>query len=325
MISTSDLKRGAMMELDGQIVQIISYEHQKIGRGSAQVRLKVKNIRTGAIFDTTAQAGPSGRASGSTSATSSTCTPRATSTTSWTRTPTSSSRCRRHQLGDAVNYLKDGMELEVLMYDDEPVGVDLPLNVVLEVTQTDPGFKGDTATGGNKPAAARDRPDHQRAAVRQHRRQDSRRHARRLLHRADVTPLAVLGPERRGARRSCWRCWPGPTSSSSTSPRRRRVCRLRRDPPLRGRPRLAGRAAGAVNRSSLAIASPWSGIFHPAVVSGRAVSVPASRSARSRRWACRPASTRRSAGTVEELLVAGRRAGRVRPAAADPAPRWPCA
>ena len=57
MISTSDLKRGAMMELDGQIVQILSYEHQKIGRGSAQVRLKVKNIRTGAIFDTTAQAG----------------------------------------------------------------------------------------------------------------------------------------------------------------------------------------------------------------------------------------------------------------------------
>ena len=57
MISTSDLKRGAMMELDGQIVQVLSYEHQKIGRGSAQVRLKVKNIRSGAIFDTTAQAG----------------------------------------------------------------------------------------------------------------------------------------------------------------------------------------------------------------------------------------------------------------------------
>ena len=57
VISTSDLKRGAMMELDGQIVQILSYEHQKIGRGSAQVRMKVKNIRTGAIFDTTAQAG----------------------------------------------------------------------------------------------------------------------------------------------------------------------------------------------------------------------------------------------------------------------------
>jgi elongation factor P len=152
VISTSDLKRGAMMELDGQIVQILSYEHQKIGRGSAQVRLKVKNIRTGAIFDTTAQAGSKW--------------PRirldqrdvqylysegdlhyVMDKESYEQFPLS-----RAQLGDAVNYLKDGMEMEVLMYEGEPVGVDIPLNVVLEVTSTDPGFKGDTATGGTKPA-----------------------------------------------------------------------------------------------------------------------------------------------------------------------------
>ena len=123
MISTSDLKRGAMMELDGQIVQILSYEHQKIGRGSAQVRLKVKNIRSGAIFDTTAQAGAK-----------------------WPRIRLDQrqvqylySEGELHffmdkdtyeqfplspaQLGDAVNFLKDGMELEVLMYENEPVGV----------------------------------------------------------------------------------------------------------------------------------------------------------------------------------------------------------
>ncbi|HEY3063209.1 MAG TPA: elongation factor P [Chloroflexota bacterium] len=152
MISTSDLKRGAMMELDGQIVQILSYEHQKIGRGSAQVRLKVKNIRSGAIFDTTAQAGSKW--------------PRIRldqrdvqylysdgdlhffmDKDTYEQFPLSPA-----QLGEAVNYLKDGMEMEVLMYESEPVGVDMPLNVVLEVTQTDPGFKGDTATGGTKPA-----------------------------------------------------------------------------------------------------------------------------------------------------------------------------
>ena len=141
-----------MMELDGQIVQVLSYEHQKIGRGSAQVRIKVKNIRTGAIFDTTAQAG-----------------------SKWPRIRLDQRNVQylygegdlfyvmdketyeqfpltRAQLGDAVNYLKDGMELEVLMYEGEPVGVDMPLNVVLEVVRTEPGFKGDTATGGNKPA-----------------------------------------------------------------------------------------------------------------------------------------------------------------------------
>jgi len=121
VISTSDLKRGAMMELDGQIVQILSYEHQKIGRGSAQVRLKVKNIRTGAIFDTTAQAGSKW--------------PRIRldqrivqylysegdihhfmDKESYEQFPLSPT-----QLGDAVNYLKDGMEFELLMYEDEPV------------------------------------------------------------------------------------------------------------------------------------------------------------------------------------------------------------
>jgi elongation factor P len=151
-MSTSDLKRGAMMELDGQIVQVLGYEHQKIGRGSAQVRLKVKNIRTGAIFDTTAQAGSKW--------------PRVRldqrgvqylysednlhyfmDKDSYEQIPLSAG-----QLGEAVNYLKDGMEMEVLMHEGEPVGVEMPLNVVLEVTQTDPGFKGDTATGGTKPA-----------------------------------------------------------------------------------------------------------------------------------------------------------------------------
>jgi elongation factor P len=141
-----------MMELDGQIVQVLSYEHQKIGRGSAQVRLKVKNIRTGAIFDTTAQAGSKW--------------PRVRldqrdvqylysegdlhyvmDKDSYEQFPLSST-----QLGDAVNYLKDGMELQVLMHEGQPVGVEMPLNVVLEVRHTEPGFKGDTATGGTKPA-----------------------------------------------------------------------------------------------------------------------------------------------------------------------------
>lgn len=152
MISTSDLKRGVMMDLDGQLVQVLSYEHQKIGRGSAQVRLKVKNIRTGAIFDTTAQAGSKW--------------PRIRleqrmvsylytdgdlhyfmDKDSYEQFPLNTA-----QLGEGAHYLKDGMEMEVLMHDGEPVGVELPLNVVLEVVRTDPGFKGDTATGGTKPA-----------------------------------------------------------------------------------------------------------------------------------------------------------------------------
>lgn len=140
------------MDLDGQLVQVMSYEHQKIGRGSAQVRLKVKNIRTGAIFDTTAQAGSKW--------------PRVRldqrqvqylysegdvhyfmDTETYEQFPLSPA-----QLGEAINYLKDGIELELLTYDGEPVGVDMPLNLVLTVVETEPGYRGDTATGASKAA-----------------------------------------------------------------------------------------------------------------------------------------------------------------------------
>jgi elongation factor P len=58
----------------------------------------------------------------------------------------------REQLGDVINYLKEGMSLELLFYKDEPISVELPNSVELEVVETDPGFKGDTATALNKPA-----------------------------------------------------------------------------------------------------------------------------------------------------------------------------
>ena len=166
----------------------MSYEHQKIGRGSAQVRMKVKNVRTGAIFDTTAQAG-----------------------TKWPRIRLDQRQVQYlysegdvhyfmdkesyeqfplspPQLGDAVNYLKDGIELEVLMYEDEPVGVDMPLNVVLEVVADRPRLQGRHRHRRQQAGRARDGPDHQRAPVRQHRRQDPRRYARRLVHRTRVSP-----------------------------------------------------------------------------------------------------------------------------------------
>lgn len=152
MISTGDLKRGIMIEMDKQLFQVVEFQHLKIGRGSAQVRMKLRNIRTGAVIDRTVQAGEK-----------------------WPRVRIEHTRVQylypdppNHvfmnqetfeqmtltpaQLGDAINYLKDGIELEILMYEDEPIGVDLPITVELQITDTDPGFKGDTATGGTKPA-----------------------------------------------------------------------------------------------------------------------------------------------------------------------------
>jgi elongation factor P len=152
MISTGDLRRGAMFELDGQIVSVLDFQHQKIGRGSAQVRMRLRNVRTGAIFDRTVQAGDK-----------------------WPRVRLDHRTVQflyregdnfyvmdqetydqfalsREQLGDAVSYLKENMTLELLSYENEPVDVELPITVELQVQQAEPGFRGDTATGGTKPA-----------------------------------------------------------------------------------------------------------------------------------------------------------------------------
>ncbi len=152
MISTGDLKRGVIIEMDRQLFAVMDYQHQKIGRGSAQVRMRLRNIRTGSISDTTVQAG--------------TKFPRVrleqrdmqylyaeeNAYYFMDQQTYDQIALTAQQLGDAVNYLKDGMVLQVQFYENEPVAVDLPITVELEVVETAPGFKGDTAAGGTKPA-----------------------------------------------------------------------------------------------------------------------------------------------------------------------------
>lgn len=152
MINVSELRRGVGIELDGKIFSVIEYHHIKVGRGGAQVRLKLRDLRSGAIFDRTFSAGEK------------------FARIRVDRHPVQylysdgdlyhfmdqqnyeQRSVPREILGDAVDYLKDGMQLELTYYGEEPIGVELPLNVELRVEQTDPGFKGDTATGGTKPA-----------------------------------------------------------------------------------------------------------------------------------------------------------------------------
>ncbi len=152
MISTGELKKGVIIEVDKQLYSILDYQHQKIGRGSAQVRMKLRNVRTGSISDTTVQAG--------------TKFPRVRleqramqylyvednnyyfmDQESYDQIGLSS-----NQLGDVVGYLKDGMVIQVQFYENEPVDVEPPITVELQIVETDPGFRGDTASGGTKPA-----------------------------------------------------------------------------------------------------------------------------------------------------------------------------
>ena len=152
MIDRGELKKGIVIELDGELYQVIDYHHLKLGRGSAQVRLKLRDIRAGHTIERTFQ--------------SSEKFIRARldyrgvqylyddgslyyfmDEENYEQIPLSAT-----QLGDALNYLKEGMSLAISSYQGEVIGVELPITVELQVIDTEPGFKGDTATAGTKPA-----------------------------------------------------------------------------------------------------------------------------------------------------------------------------
>ena len=152
MISTGDLKKGLTIEFEGQLCNILDWQHVKIGRGGAIVRMKLRNIRSGAIFDRTCDAGDKFKR---VYLDRSTATYQYQDGDQYHFMDTSTFDdivLTEEQLGEAKNYLIDDLELDNMLYEGEPISVDLPEKVVLTVTYTEPGFKGDTATGGTKPA-----------------------------------------------------------------------------------------------------------------------------------------------------------------------------
>jgi elongation factor P len=152
MISTSDLKKGVTIEFEGQLCSVLEWQHVKIGRGGAIVRIKLRNLRSGATFDRTCDAGEKFKRL---------YLDRTTVTYQYEdgqqyhfmdTTTYDDIMLNEEQLGDAKNYLIDNLELDLILFDGETISVEPPEKVVLRVTYTEPGFKGDTATGGTKPA-----------------------------------------------------------------------------------------------------------------------------------------------------------------------------
>jgi len=152
MISTGELRKGVAIELDGDLWQILDYHHIKMGRGSAQVRITLRNVKRGQTIERSFQAG-----------------------TKWPRAQLDRRPVQflyrdgndfhfmdndtydqfhltAEQLGETAPYLMDGMTLDRTSYQGETIGVELPVTVDMKVAETEPGFAGDTQTGARKPA-----------------------------------------------------------------------------------------------------------------------------------------------------------------------------
>lgn len=151
MISTNDVKPGMALDLDDGIFQIIEYQHVKPGKGKAFVRMKIKNVETGAVLDRTFRADEKVQQAiidrrdhqflyeddlgfhfmdGETFA---------------------QVTLQREEVGEAAPFLKAGDSVNLSVYGGRPIGIELPASVELEVTHAEPAVKGDRVSGATKP------------------------------------------------------------------------------------------------------------------------------------------------------------------------------
>jgi elongation factor P len=152
MISSNDFRTGTSIELDGSVWRVVEFLHVKPGKGSAFVRTKLKNVKSGNTVEKTFRAGET--------------VPQAViekkdmqhtyrdgeDLVFMDMETYEEVRLTADKIGSQVKYLKEEMSVSVVSWNGQILEVELPNSIVLEVTQTDPGVKGDTATGGTKPA-----------------------------------------------------------------------------------------------------------------------------------------------------------------------------
>ena len=150
MIDVNDLRKGVSFELDGEIYKVIEYHHTKVARGAATIRVKLRNLRSGATLEKAFSSSDRVQdirldkrdvqflyADGDLYYFMDTDT---------YEQPVLSAKL----LGDAIRYLTDNLTLTLLVYEGEPIEVELPTTVELEVVDAEPGYAGDTAQGATK-------------------------------------------------------------------------------------------------------------------------------------------------------------------------------
>lgn len=152
MISTNDFKTGVSVEIDGDAFVVVDFQHVKPGKGAAFVRAKLKNMRTGSVTERTFNAGEKLSKAHLERREMEYLYYDGTYYVLMDTENYEQSLLTEAQIADSKNFLKENMRISILTFKNEIIGVDIPGQVELEVVETEPGIKGDTASGGNKPA-----------------------------------------------------------------------------------------------------------------------------------------------------------------------------
>jgi elongation factor P len=152
MIDTGDLRKGLTFDLDGRLVKVVDFAHNKQGRGSAQVRMTLRDLRTGSLTQHTVQAGTKFQQVRLDRQHVQFLYP---DDNQWHFMDVDSFDqivLNASTIGEAGKFIRENDVVDLLTYNGEPIDIELPPAVQLSVTDTDPGLKGDTASGATKPA-----------------------------------------------------------------------------------------------------------------------------------------------------------------------------
>ncbi len=152
MISVNDLKTGLTIEVDNGIWTVMDFQHVKPGKGAAFVRTKLRNLRTGGIQEKTFRAGEKVAKAHIENRKMQYLYASGDMHTFMDTTSYEQVELPAEQINYELKFLKENMEISIRTYGEETIGVELPNTVELVVTETEPGIKGDTASGGTKPA-----------------------------------------------------------------------------------------------------------------------------------------------------------------------------
>ena len=152
MYSTTDFRKGLKIEIDGTPFEIIEFQHFKPGKGGAMVRTKLRNILNGRVLDNTFRSGEKVERPNLESRDMQFLYHEGEQLVFMDMTTYDQMHMDAEATDGKANYLKDGQECRVLLYNEKPLDIEIPASLVREVTETEPGAKGDTVSNVTKPA-----------------------------------------------------------------------------------------------------------------------------------------------------------------------------
>ncbi len=152
MLSTSDFRNGLKIEVEGEPYAIVEFQHVKPGKGGAFVRTKLRGIKTGSVIDRTFRSGEKFNKPNMEEREMQYLYASADQYFFMDNQTYEQIALTEENLGEGRKYLKENMAVKILFYNEKPIGVEVPMFVELKIVKTDPGVRGDTASGGTKPA-----------------------------------------------------------------------------------------------------------------------------------------------------------------------------